>query len=168
MSRTQKTKFDAKKKYAVVSLPSEPVQILRCSLWGLGEKNPPELPYIFGWNGHFVGLTRTHAGSKYGSIVSDLKPLYRGAKVIVVRAKWFIRESGLTKQQAPAGPKRHTAVDSFGLVLWWSQQQVFLKVKRANRFSVSVYQMGQRVPRLYLIAYRSRWQRRSVSQIGDG
>jgi len=57
----------------------------------------------------------------------------------------------LTKQQAPAGPKRHTAVDSFGLVLWWSQQQVFLNVKRANRFSLSVYQMGQRVPRLYLI-----------------
>jgi len=61
----------------------------------------------------------------------------------------------LTKQQAPAGPKRHTAVDSFGLVLWWSQQQVFLKVKRANRFSHSVYQMGQRVPRLYLLACRS-------------
>ena len=40
--------------------------------------------------------------------------MYRGAKVIVVRAKWFIRGSGLTKQQAPAGPKRHTAVDSFG------------------------------------------------------
>jgi len=57
----------------------------------------------------------------------------------------------LTKQQAPAGPKRHTAVDSFGLVLWWSQQQVFLNVKRANRFSLSVYQRGQRVPRLYLI-----------------
>jgi putative transposase len=36
-------------------------------------------------------------------------------------------------------------------VLWWSQQQVFLNVKRANRFSVSVYQMGQRVSRLYLI-----------------
>jgi transposase len=57
----------------------------------------------------------------------------------------------LTKQQAPAGPKRHTAVDSFGLVLWWSQQQVFLNLKRANRFSLSVYQMGQRVPPLYLI-----------------
>jgi transposase len=36
-------------------------------------------------------------------------------------------------------------------VLWWSQQQVFLNLKRANRFSLSVYQMGQRVPRLYLI-----------------
>jgi len=115
VSRTQKTKFDAKKKqYAVVSLPSERVQILRCSLWGLGEKNRPEPPHIFGGNGHFVGLRRTHAGSKYGSIVSDLKPLYRGAKVIVVRAKWFITGSGLTKQQVPAGPKRHTAVDSFG------------------------------------------------------
>jgi len=74
----------------------------------------------------------------------------------------------LTKQQAPAGPKRHTAVDSFGLVLWWSQQQVFLNVKGANRFSLSVYQMGQRVPRLYLLACRSRCQRRSVSQSGDG
>jgi hypothetical protein len=40
--------------------------------------------------------------------------LYPGAKVIVVRATGFIRGSGLTKQQAPAGPKRHTAVDSFG------------------------------------------------------
>lgn len=36
-------------------------------------------------------------------------------------------------------------------VLWWSQQQVFLNVKRANRFSLSVYQMGQRVSRLYSI-----------------
>ncbi len=36
-------------------------------------------------------------------------------------------------------------------VLWWSQQQVFLNVKRANRFFLSVYQMGQRVSRLYLI-----------------
>jgi len=52
---------------------------------------------------------------------------------------------------APAGPKRHTAVDTFGLGLWWSQQQVFLNVKRANRFFLSVYQMGQRVSRLYLI-----------------
>ena len=34
-------------------------------------------------------------------------------------------------------------------VLWWSQQQVFLNVKRANRFSLAVYQMGQRVSRLY-------------------
>ena len=127
------------------------MQILRCSLWGLGGKNRPEPPHIFGGNGHLVGLTRTHARSKYGSIVSDLKPLYRDPKVIVVRARWCIRGSGLTKQQAPAGPKRHTAVDSFGLVLWWSQQQVFLNVKRANRFSLSVYQMGQRVPRLYLI-----------------
>jgi hypothetical protein len=28
-------------------------------------------------------------------------------------------------------------------VLWWSQQQVFLNVKRANRFFLSAYQMGQ-------------------------
>jgi transposase len=34
---------------------------------------------------------------------------------------------------------------------WWSQEQVFLNMKRANRFSFSVYQMGQRVSRLYLI-----------------
>jgi hypothetical protein len=27
-------------------------------------------------------------------------------------------------------------------VLWWSQQQVFLNLKPANRFSLSVYQMG--------------------------
>ena len=34
---------------------------------------------------------------------------------------------------------------------WWSPEQVFLNMKRANRFSLSVYQMGQRVSRLYLI-----------------
>jgi len=34
---------------------------------------------------------------------------------------------------------------------WWSQEQVFLNMKRANRLSFSVYQMGQRVSRLYLI-----------------
>ncbi|MEG4628783.1 hypothetical protein QUB56_03870 [Microcoleus sp. AR_TQ3_B6] len=40
-------------------------------------------------------------------------------------------------------------------VLSWSQQQVFLNVKRSNRFSLSVYQMGQRVSRLYSIDKRS-------------
>ena len=40
--------------------------------------------------------------------------MYRSPKVIFVRARWCIRGSGLTKQQAPAGPKRHTAVDRFG------------------------------------------------------
>ena len=34
---------------------------------------------------------------------------------------------------------------------WRSQEQVFLNMKRANWFSLSVYQMGQRVSRLYLI-----------------
>ncbi|MEG4810124.1 hypothetical protein QUA79_21900 [Microcoleus sp. F8-D1] len=47
--------------------------------------------------------------------------------------RWFIRVSALTKPSW--GRKRYTAVDTFGLVLWRSQQQVFLKVKRANRFS---------------------------------
>jgi hypothetical protein len=79
---------------------------------GVGEKHRPEPPHIFGGNGHFVGLTRTHARSKYGSIVSDLKPLYRGPKVIVVRARWCIRGSRLTKQQAPAGPKRQSLIAS--------------------------------------------------------
>jgi putative transposase len=36
-------------------------------------------------------------------------------------------------------------------VLRWSQQQVFLNVKPANRFSLSFYQMEQRVSRLYSI-----------------
>ena len=36
-------------------------------------------------------------------------------------------------------------------VLWWSQPQVLLNVKRANRFSLAVYHMGQRVSRLYWI-----------------
>jgi hypothetical protein len=36
-------------------------------------------------------------------------------------------------------------------VLWWSQQQVFLNVKPANRFFLSVCHMGQRVSRLYSI-----------------
>ena len=65
--------------------------------------------------------------------------------------RWFITGSGFTKPSCSKGRKRHTAVDSFGLVLWWSQQQVLLNVKRSNRFSLSVYQMGQRVSRLYLI-----------------
>jgi hypothetical protein len=33
-----------------------------------------------------LGLTRTHARSRYGSRVYDLKPFYRGAKVTVVGA----------------------------------------------------------------------------------
>ena len=38
-------------------------------------------------------------------------------------------------QSLHVGRKRYTAVDTFGLVVWWSQQQVFLKVKRAHNFS---------------------------------
>ena len=37
-------------------------------------------------------------------------------------------------QSLHVGRKRYTAVDTFGLVVWWSQQQVFLKVKRAHNF----------------------------------
>ena len=77
--------------------------------------------------------------------------MYPGAKVIVVRARGFIRGSGLTKQQAPAGPNRDTAVDSFGKRAVVVTAARVPDVKRANRFSLSAYQMGQRIPRLYLI-----------------
>ena len=36
--------------------------------------------------GVLLGLTRTHARSRYGSRVYDLKPFYRGAKVTVIGA----------------------------------------------------------------------------------
>ena len=113
MSRTQKTKFDAKKKTIRSSQSAtERVQILRCEYWEKVKTVDPDNLVFLDEMGVLLGLTRTHARSKYGSIVSDLKPLYPGAKVIVVRARWCIRGSRLTKQQAPAGPKRQSLIAS--------------------------------------------------------
>jgi len=57
----------------------------------------------------------------------------------------------LTKQQAPAGPKRHTAVYSFGKRAVVVTAASVPECQASKQFSLSVYQMGQRVPRLYLI-----------------
>ena len=50
------------------------------------EKSRPRKPGYFGRNGRFIGLKRTHALSRYGSRLYDLKLFYRGAKVTVIRA----------------------------------------------------------------------------------
>jgi putative transposase len=40
-------------------------------------------------------LTQTHARSRYGSRVYDLKPFYRGAKITVVGARSFKKVVGI-------------------------------------------------------------------------
>lgn len=82
-----KTKFDAKKKTIRSSQSAtERVQILRCEYWEKVKKIDPDLVFLDEM-GVLLGLTRTHARSRCGSRVYDLKPFYRrGAKVTVVGA----------------------------------------------------------------------------------
>ena len=87
MDRTTKTKVDAKKK-TIRSSQSAPerVQIPRCKYWEKVKKLDPNNLVFWDEMGVSLGLTLTHARSKCGSIVSDLKPYYLGGKVTVVGA----------------------------------------------------------------------------------
>ncbi len=87
MSRTTKTKFDAKKKTRRSSQSApERVQIQRCKYWEKVKKLDPNNLVFRDEMGVLLGLTLTRARSKCGSRVEDLKPFYRGAKVTVVGA----------------------------------------------------------------------------------
>jgi hypothetical protein len=62
------------------------VQVLRYEYWEK-VKNIDQNNLVFlDEMGVLLGLKRTHARSRYGSRVYDLKPFYRGAKVTVVGA----------------------------------------------------------------------------------
>lgn len=62
------------------------MQLLRCEYWDK-VKNIDQNNLVFlDEMGVLLGLTRTHARSRYGSRVYDLKPFYRGAKVTVIGA----------------------------------------------------------------------------------
>lgn len=62
------------------------MQLLRCEYWYKVKNIAPENLVFLDEMGVLLGLTRTHARSKYGSRVYDLKPFYRGAKVTVIGA----------------------------------------------------------------------------------
>ena len=87
MSRIKKTKYDAKKKTIRSSQSAtDRVQILRCEYWEKVKNIDPDNLVFLDEMGVLLGLTRTHARSRYGSRVYDLKPFYRGAKVTVIGA----------------------------------------------------------------------------------
>jgi hypothetical protein len=62
------------------------VQILRGEYWDKVKNIDPDNLVFLDEMGVLLGLTRTHARSRYGSRVYDLKPFYRGAKVTVIGA----------------------------------------------------------------------------------
>ena len=62
------------------------MQILRCEYWEQVKNIDPDNLVFLDEMGVLLGLTRTHARSRYGSRVYDLKPFYRGAKITVVGA----------------------------------------------------------------------------------
>ena len=62
------------------------MQILRCEYWEKVKNIDPDNLVFLDEMGVLLGLTRTHARSRYGSRVYDLKPFYRGAKVTVIGA----------------------------------------------------------------------------------
>ena len=59
---------------------------MRCEYWERVKNIDPNNLVFLDEMGVLLGLTRTHARSRYGSRVYDLKPFYRGAKVTVVGA----------------------------------------------------------------------------------
>ena len=62
------------------------MQILRGEYWEKVKNIDPDNLVFLDEMGVLLGLTRTHARSRYGSRVYDLKPFYRGAKITVVGA----------------------------------------------------------------------------------
>jgi hypothetical protein len=62
------------------------VQKLRCEYWKKVKSIDPDNLVFLDEMGVLLGLTRTHARSKCGSRVYDLKPFYRGARTTVVGA----------------------------------------------------------------------------------
>lgn len=64
----------------------ERVQKLRCEYWEQVKDIDPENLVFLDETGVLLGLTRTHARSRQGSRVYDLKPFYRGARVTVIGA----------------------------------------------------------------------------------
>lgn len=87
MDRPTKTKFDAKKKTRRSSQSApERVEIQRCKYWEKVKKVDPKNLFFWDKRGVLLGLKLTRARSKCGSIVEDLKPFNRGAKVTVVGA----------------------------------------------------------------------------------
>ncbi len=62
------------------------MQLLRCEYWDKVKNIDPDNLVFLDEMGVLLGLTRTHARSKCGSRVYDLKPFYRGAKVTVIGA----------------------------------------------------------------------------------
>ena len=87
MSRIAKTEADTKKKTLRSSQAAkERVQKLRCEYWEQVKDLEPENLVFLDEMGVLLGLTRTHARSRCGSRVYDLKPFYRGAKITVVGA----------------------------------------------------------------------------------
>jgi hypothetical protein len=65
---------------------TEKVQIYICEYWKKVKNIDPDNLVFLDEMGVLLGLTRTHARSRCGSRVYDLKPFYRGAKITVVGA----------------------------------------------------------------------------------
>jgi hypothetical protein len=57
-----------------------------CEYWEKVKNIDPDNLFFLDELGVLLGLTPTHARSRCGSRVYDLKPFYRGAKITVVRA----------------------------------------------------------------------------------
>jgi len=62
-------------------MATDRVQLLRCEYWDKVKNIDPDNLVFLDEMGVLWGLTRTHARSKCGSRVYDLKPFYRGALI---------------------------------------------------------------------------------------
>jgi hypothetical protein len=88
MGRELKKQNLTQKKQTIRSSQSatERVQMLRCEYWEKVKNIDPNNLVFLDEMGVLLGLRLTHARSRCGSRVYDLKPFYRGAKITVVAA----------------------------------------------------------------------------------
>ena len=138
MQRTQKTKFDAKKKTIRSSQSAtKRVQILRCEYWEKVKNIDADNLVFLDEMGVLLGLTRTHARSKYGSRAYDLKPFYRGAKVTVVGAISLTKVVGLmTLNGSMDGKAFEVFVEHFLVPNLWDGAVVVMDNLPAHKLAV--------------------------------
>jgi len=74
LNRQKKTRYSSQ-------ATTERVQKLRCEYWEKIKDIPPEKFVFLDEMGIIVGPGRTHARIQRGTIIHDLKPFYRGAKL---------------------------------------------------------------------------------------
>jgi transposase len=113
------------------------VQILRCEYWDKVKNIDPNNLVFLDEMGVLLGFTRTHARSRYGSRVYDLKPFYRGAKVTVIGAISLKKVVGLMTLNGSMDSKAFSVfVEHFLVPNLWDGAVVVMDNLPAHKLAV--------------------------------